>query len=95
MANVFDKIFERAKQAQKRIVLTETEDERVLEAAGKAAEMDLCKVILLGNKEKLSQIIVKAPGQFFSIRSIALPGINLTKLIACSTEPTRIAKGLL
>ena len=54
MLNVFDKLIERAKQTQKRIVLTETEDERVLEAAGKAAKMNLCKVILLGNKNELA-----------------------------------------
>lgn len=54
MANVFDKLFERAKQAQRRIILTETEDARVIEAAGKAAEMGLCKVILLGNEKELS-----------------------------------------
>ena len=53
MANVFDKLIESAKKTQKRIILTETEDERVLEAAGKAAEMNLCKVILLGKKEEL------------------------------------------
>ena len=53
MTNVFDKLIERAKQTRKRIVLTETEDERILEAAGKAAEMNLCKVILLGKKEEL------------------------------------------
>ena len=52
MTNVFDKLIERAKQTQKRIILTETEDERILEAAGKAAEMNLCKVILLGKKEE-------------------------------------------
>ena len=54
MANVFDKLFERAKQTQRRIILTETEDERILEAAGKAADMGLCKVILLGNESELS-----------------------------------------
>jgi len=53
MTNVFDKLIESAKKTQKRIILTETEDERVLEAAGKAAEMNLCKVILLGKKEEL------------------------------------------
>ena len=54
MANVFDKLFDRAKQAQRRIILTETEDSRVIEAAGKAADMGLCKVILLGNGKELS-----------------------------------------
>ncbi len=55
MLNVFDQLIERAKQTQKRIVLTESEDERVLEATGKAAEMGLCKVILLGKKELSSR----------------------------------------
>lgn len=54
MANVFDKIIERAKQTQKRIILTESEDERVLAAVGKASDMGLCKVILLGNEKELS-----------------------------------------
>lgn len=51
MLNVFDKLIERAKQTSKRIVLTESEDDRVLEAAAKASEMGLCKVVLLGEKE--------------------------------------------
>lgn len=55
MLNVFDQLIERAKQTQKGIVLTESEDERVLEATGKAAEMGLCKVILLGKKELSSR----------------------------------------
>ena len=59
MKNVFDKLIERAKQTQKRINLTETEDERILEAAGKAAEMNLCKVILLGKREELESRYTK------------------------------------
>lgn len=55
MANVFDKLFERAKQKQRRIILTETEDARIIEAAGKAADMGLCKVILLGNETELAK----------------------------------------
>ena len=60
MTNVFDKLIESAKKTQKRIILTETEDERVLEAAGKAAEMNLCKVILLGKKEELENRYTEA-----------------------------------
>ena len=59
MTNVFDKLIERAKQTEKRIILTETEDQRVLEAAGKAAEMKLCKVILLGKREELENRYTK------------------------------------
>lgn len=53
MTNVFDKLIEKAKQTNKRIVLTETEDERVIEAAQKAAEINLCKIILLGKESEL------------------------------------------
>lgn len=54
MSNVFDKLIEKAKHTAKKIVLTETEDERVLTAAEKAASMDLCKVILLGKESELA-----------------------------------------
>ena len=54
MSNVFDKLIEKAKHTEKRIVLTETEDERVLSAAEKAASMDLCKVVLLGKESELA-----------------------------------------
>lgn len=55
MSNVFDKLIEKAKHTGKRIVLTETEDERALNAAEKSASIDLCKVILLGKKSELAQ----------------------------------------
>ncbi len=54
MSNVFDKLIEKAKHTSKRIVLTETEDERVLTAAEKTASIDLCKVVLLGSEADLS-----------------------------------------
>ena len=54
MTNVFDKLIESAKKTQKRIILTETEDERVLEAAGKAAEINLCKVL---KRKQLMQML--------------------------------------
>ena len=53
MSNVFDGLIEKAKHTGKRIILTETEDGRVLEAAEKAAKMDLCEVILLGDEKEL------------------------------------------
>ena len=54
MSNVFDGLIEKAKGTEKRIILTETEDSRVLEAAEKAASMNLCRVILLGSKSEFS-----------------------------------------
>lgn len=56
----FDKVIEKARHQGKRIVLTETEDKRVIEAANRAAEMDLCKVILLGGSEVEKEISAKA-----------------------------------
>ena len=53
MSNVFDKLVSRAMHTGKRIVLTETEDERILEAAENAAKTDLCKVVLVGDESKL------------------------------------------
>ena len=54
MSNVFDGLIEKAKHTGKRIILTETEDQRVLDAAEKAAAMDLCKVVLLGDESELA-----------------------------------------
>lgn len=53
MANVFDKIIDRAKNSKARIILTEVEDERILKAAEKAASMNLCKIVLIGEEQKL------------------------------------------
>lgn len=53
MSNVFDNLIEKAKHTGKRIVLTETEDSRILEAAENAAKMDLCSVVLIGNEQEL------------------------------------------
>ena len=55
MANVFDGLIEKARNTGKRIILTETEDERVLKAAETAASTNLCKVVLLGSKSKLEK----------------------------------------
>ena len=53
MSNVFDKLIEKAKHTGKRIVLTETEDERILVAAENAATIDLCKIIMIGKEDEL------------------------------------------
>ncbi|MBQ8451382.1 MAG: phosphate acetyltransferase [Clostridia bacterium] len=53
MGNVFDKLIEKAKHTRKKIILNEVEDKRVLEAAEKAAKMDLCTVIILGKESEL------------------------------------------
>ncbi len=53
MSNVFDKLILNATGSGKKIVLTESEDNRVLEACEKAAASNLCKVALLGKKSEL------------------------------------------
>ena len=60
MSSAFDKVIEKARHLGRRIVLTETEDERVISAANMAAEMDLCKVILLGGSDVEKKITEKA-----------------------------------
>ena len=93
MLNVFDKLIERAKQTQKRIVLTETEDERVLEAAGKAAKMNLCKVILLGNKNELASHFTDE--MLNNIEFVDVKEDNLKKEIyASNLYELRKAKGM-
>jgi len=51
--NIIESIREKAKKQQKRIVLPETEDERVLQAAAYLTEQDICKVTLVGDKQPI------------------------------------------
>ena len=51
--NVFEGILKRAEGSGKRIVLPEGNDPRVIEAAEKAALMNICKVVIIGNKLEL------------------------------------------
>jgi phosphate acetyltransferase len=48
-----DKIMEKAKAANKTIVLPEGNDPRTIEAAAKLLEKKIVKVIILGNKDKI------------------------------------------
>ena len=54
MSNVFDGLIEKARHTGKRIVLTESEDQRILDAAKKAASLDLCNVKLLTTGEDVA-----------------------------------------
>lgn len=49
----FDKVYQRAKNNPRRIVLPEGEDARVVAAAFKAAKLQLARIIILGNKEAI------------------------------------------
>ena len=54
--NFIDSMKERASKNLKTIVLPESSDIRVLEAARKVTDQDFAKVILLGNKDELQEI---------------------------------------
>lgn len=93
MLNVFDKLIERAKLVQKRIILTETEDERVIEAAKKAADMGLCKVILLGKRQELASRFTEK--MLKNIEFVDVTEDNLKKeLYANTLYELRKAKGM-
>ena len=51
--NFLDEIKERASALKRTIVLPETEDSRVLEAAAKIVDGGIAEIILLGNKDKI------------------------------------------
>ena len=70
--NIIEELIERAKKSdRKKIVLSETEDKRILEAAHMILEKDFCNVILIGNKEKICKMN---------------PEFNLDKAIFIDTE---------
>ena len=54
--NFIDKIKERAKSDKKRIVLPESMDKRVIEAAEKILKEDLAEVVIVGKKEDILEI---------------------------------------
>lgn len=51
--DLINNIIERAKKVNKRIVLPESEDERVLTAASKIIEEGIAQIILIGKKEEI------------------------------------------
>lgn len=65
MSGLMDKIFSKAKQLNKHIVLPEGEEPRIIEAAKKIARLKLARLTLIGDKDK----IIKKTGE--------LDGINI------------------
>lgn len=56
MANFINGIIEKAKKDRKKIVLAETKDPRVTEAASKIIEQGIADIILVGEEEKIRQV---------------------------------------
>ena len=50
-----ERIYERAREEVKRIVLPEGEDPRIVEGAVRARDLGICRPILLGNPEKIRE----------------------------------------
>ncbi len=55
MDGIILKLIEKAKEDKKRIVLPESEDIRVVTAAKKIADLEVCNIILIGDKEEIEQ----------------------------------------
>ena len=53
--NFIDNIKERAKRNKKTIVLPESMDERVIEAASKVIKEDIANIIIIGDKDEINQ----------------------------------------
>lgn len=60
--NLFANIKQRVRAAQRRILLSETHDDRVIQAAAVAQNEGFCRVAVLGNPEKLIAAIRHAGG---------------------------------
>ena len=53
--NFIDNVKKRAKKDKKTIVLPESMDERVIEAASKVIEEDIANIIIIGDKEEIDK----------------------------------------
>ena len=76
---VVDRITERAKAAHKRVILPESEDPRVLQAARQTTDRGYARVVLLGKPEEIRQ----RAGQI----GVDLAGIDLIDPAADSRRP--------
>ncbi|RLV59660.1 phosphate acetyltransferase [Parashewanella curva] len=56
---VMDLIIHKAKQSPRTIVLCESDDERIIQAAIKASEDGIANIILVGNLKTVSQLLLK------------------------------------
>ena len=54
--SLMDNIYKKASSNKKRIVLVETEDIRILQAASQAVEKNLADIVLLGEAEKINSL---------------------------------------
>ena len=74
MSNLMESIYNKAKSLGKNIVLPESEDKRVVEAAALCAQQNIAKITLLGDENK-----IKAEN----------PGIDLTGVTVINPETNK------
>ena len=55
MSELIDRLIEKASLLNKKIVLTEGEDERVVKAAADTVKRNIARVVLLGNPEEIAK----------------------------------------
>jgi phosphate acetyltransferase len=67
--SVMEKLFDKARQYQRRMVLPETDDDRILQAARKAKDMGIIQPVLLGDPEELK---TRAAGLGFNLDGIEI-----------------------
>ncbi len=91
--DVFAGIIKKAEGSGKKIVLPEGYDERVVEAAEKAALLNICKIIILGNREILETKFTKKALQNIEIIEIETEG-KKREMYAKSLFDLRKEKGM-
>ncbi|MCX7699217.1 MAG: phosphate acetyltransferase [Candidatus Goldbacteria bacterium] len=69
MVTFMEDIYEKAKKKPAKVVLPEGNDERTVEAAVKATQLGIAKVVMLGNPDKIKQIA--------SEKKLSLDGIEI------------------
>lgn len=57
--SILDKIFERARRYQSRIVFPEPQDERIAQASAKALELGIARPILVGKEEEIQETFTR------------------------------------
>lgn len=91
--DAFAGIIQRAQASGKKIVLPEGSDDRVIEAAEKASLLNICKIIIIGNKNILTEKFSKKALANIEIVDIALES-KKREMYAKSLYEIRKSKGM-
>ena len=94
MKSQVEALKERAKENKKRVVLPEGDDERVIEAASKIAELGLADIILVGKEETIKDIAAKKSLPLEKVRIIDPDKYDRKKEIVDTFFTLRGAKGV-